>query len=181
MAENHLQFIREGKSWKDLVDQMTGAGWGFWADSQYTEASPRTITAGQRTQLTIDGLGSRTNLENLNTLPSTVWYNDTFWPVNVGDRYAARLNLVMSRTGNSNWEFAIFEFEVGSFNALTVQQPLYKNIGEPQAVTLSDDLFSLETFVSNGGRIYVTATEQITIWDTTVFFAREYVPKDALE
>ena len=184
MAENHLQFIREGKSWKDLVDRMTGAGYGTWRDSQYTVSNKRVIPANTRTQLTIDGLHPNTYTGELNTLSPTLWSNNTINPENVGDSYSARLNVSLSRDSNSSGQYVTFEMDIGTpgspIPVLTVREPLLRAAGATQFVTLSDVIFSLQTFKTNGAKIYITATEQISIWDTSIFLRRDYISKGNL-
>lgn len=184
MAENHLQFIQEGRSWKDLVDKMTGAGYGTWRDSQYTVSNKRVIPAETRTQLTIDGLHPSTYIGELNTLSPALWSNNTIYPENLGDSYSARLNLSLERASNSSGQYATFEMDIGTpgspIPVLTVREPLLRASGVTQFVTLSDVIFSLDTFVANGAKIYITSTEQISIWDTSIFLRRDYISKGNL-
>lgn len=181
MSENHLQFVREGRPWKTLIDTNTGAGYGVWEDSVYTESNKRNILANTRTQLTIDGLGSRTYLGQLKTLQANLWSSNTIHPDKVGDSYSARLNLEMTRHSNSSGQYVTFQMDIGTvgspINVLTVREPLLKASGATQYITLSDVIFSLDTFKANGAKIYITSTEEIDIWNALIFLRRDYTPE----
>lgn len=156
------------------------AGWVNIADSQYTLASPRTILAGARTQITINGLGATTNRTYADGLHADVFDGNRFKPAAMGEAYQLRLTCTVTQTTSGAGHYIAFEADIGAdevpFISAERSIPLVKGQGVPTMITISDPFFCLDTFGRNGARFYVTPSVDITLWGTALFIQRTFKP-----
>lgn len=133
-------------------------GWGQWADSVYTSGSPLAISPAARTRVTIDGLGSGSTTTYLPTGSSDWWdtINNKLVGDNIGDSYIVRLAF-KATTGTAS-SHATVELDIeGTQNTI-----LQETIGYPKGSSVEHSyvlvwpIFTLNTFITNGGKIYIT-------------------------
>lgn len=169
-----------GISYPDFAPAQTTSGWAIYDDSQYTIDNQLSIVGGARTLVTIDALGSETNKTQLPIGVSDFWNATTnkIMPINVGDSYDLRLDFVADP--QSNTESVRVELDIGDGNPSIVIVALTAGFPEsaPQDVAVSFPFFSLETFVANGGSIYITPSSNFTFYDFSVFIKRDYSPSN---
>ena len=155
---------------------QTTNGWAIYYDSQYTIDDQLSIAAETRTMVTIDALGSLTNKTQIPNGVSDFWDAsiNKVTPVNVGDSYDLRLDFVADP--QSNTESVLVELDIGDGNPSVVIVALNATFPEqqPQEVSVSFPFFSLETFINNGGSIYITPSSNFTFYNFSIFIKRDY-------
>lgn len=132
-------------------------GWEFVLDSTFTEASPLTILAGDTTTWEFRGT-SKINSH----LPVGI---DSFWdgtahafiPAKVGDGYDIRLDFVAETSQNGG--FIELEIDIGPPQGVIVRRLVSfpKGSGFEHAFSVSFPVYTLNTFVANGGQIKIAS------------------------
>jgi hypothetical protein len=152
-----------------------GGGWGYYVDSLATP----TISVGTTfTQITIDALGS--NITDY--LPeqirgvSELFSSNKITPINVGDDYDGRLDInVTSKTGSPNWIQLIVDISDATAGDNVVFTGYIQTAGTaPYKQSIILDLFSLGTFITNGGKLFMrTDTGSVTIGTRNLKLSRK--------
>lgn len=153
-------------------------GWGFYAD---TASSPATIVYNTTpAKLQIDGGGGTSESSYLPPEirgSAELWdvVNDKITPVAVGDSYDMRINLTISATSGTP-NYLILELDIGGSasptNVISTQAlPMYKTA--PFDIVVSLPIFTLGTFLANGGQVFLsTDTGTATVSDRSIFISR---------
>ena len=156
------------------------AGWVNVADGQYTSGSPLTVLAGVKTQITIDGNGATTNVAYANGMHVDVWSENRFKPSAVGEVYNLRLTGIAAQSTSATGQYMTFEADIGTdevpFIAATQTLPLIKGLGVQTQFTVAAPFFTLETFGLRGARLFITASETVTLWNAAIFIQRTFKP-----
>lgn len=156
------------------------AGWVNVADGQYTPASPLSITANTKTQITIDGNGATTNRVYANGMHTDVWSDNRFKPADIGECYTLRLTAVLTQASSATGPFALFEADIGTdevpFIAAAQPVPLVKGQGNPSVMTIAAPFFTLATFGLRGARLFVTPSVDVTLHSAAIFIQRTFKP-----
>jgi len=158
--------------------QIHPPGWAQYEDSVYTSSNKLAVTAGTRTMITIDGLGANTNKSYLPSGVSDFWdaTNSEITPENIGDSYDVRFDFVADP--GQTTESVLVELDIGDGNPsiviVSTNAAFPESQEQPMSVNFS--IFSLATFVANGGKIYVTPTSNFDFWDFSVFIKRDFSP-----
>jgi hypothetical protein len=157
---------------------LTQEGWVVYSDSTYTSASPLTI-ASARTKLTCDGLGAGTNKIYVPEGVTDFWDTTTnkVTPQNIGDAYDFRVQF----KGKCSTVSAYFDFEldVGAPLNDIFRRTLSASKGANAEISysLGVPLFSLDTFIANGGDLYLNTIDDgttLTVYDIQIFIKRDY-------
>ena len=155
------------------------SGWANYADGQ-TAPATQTITTTP-SLLLIDGLGA--NSES-GYLPREIrgigelWDGvDTITPINIGDSYDVRFSFtVTGKTASPNVITAVLDIGVGAgitINIAETQTPVV--VSPPFTITGSIPIFCLTTFVTNGGRIFLsTDSGTLTLSSRSIFIKRDF-------
>lgn len=153
--------------------------WGYWSDATHTSGFPQSITATTRTQFTVDGAGVTTETSNLYPGDSGLFSSSAISPVSSGDTFNLRMGVTVVPSSVSQGEYVEVQLDIGDvseINIVTDRIELTKGIGVTHVKTLSFPIFCLDTFVANGGRIYLTPSIDITVYDKNIFLQRTYLP-----
>ena len=161
------------------INRANGMGYGVYDDSTYTSASPLAI-ASTATQLTIDGLGGSTYVDQLPEGVTEFWNTTTNRIVspNIGDAYDLRLGF-KAKSSSVNSYFDI-RFDIGSPSGIVIAGQTKicpKGIGVETSYTIDIPIFSLSTFVSNGCAIWIDTTASaftLSMYDITLMIKRDY-------
>jgi hypothetical protein len=154
-------------------------GWGNYVDGETTPATQVINTTPVK--LLIDGLGSTSES---GYLPyeirgiSELWNNvDSITPINVGDSYDIRITIeITAKTASPNVINIILD--IGGAVGITipiaqVQIPVVTTV--PFTVTGAIPIFSLTTFVTNGGSIFLsTDAGTLTLAGRAIFIKRDF-------
>lgn len=172
-----LEFVDKQQSFPSIYSQplYRPYGWGYYADGLSTP----TITIGTTyTQITIDKLGATTNRNFLPTdyLNADLWITNKIVPQKIGDDYDGRLDLTITdKTGSPNAIECIIDISGSTAGTNKVFTGWVQAIGTvPYDQTLILDFFSLATFVTNGGKLYMrTDTGTVTIGKRNIKITRK--------
>lgn len=148
-------------------------GWGYYADTAYTTESRLFCAAGLTTQIT----NNKETFEEtyLPTGVSTFWASNKLTPENIGDSYDVRLNF-MAEAGSANTYFKI-RLDIGDGEVISVletEKTFAKGTGIEHPFSTSNIIFSLSTFVTNGGKWTITPNNDVEIWDITMLITRTH-------
>ena len=133
------------------------SGWAFYDDSEYTSSSPLNAN-NESVLMTIDEQGS-SNLTGYLPTDTVFYANDKITPENVGDTYALRLDFKAKGSSPAD-KFDVY-IDIGGSNPIIFDQSveINKGSGVEQRYNLSIVIFSLNTFVANGGAIYFDTSQ----------------------
>ena len=149
-------------------------GWGNYVEDQTTPSTQ--VISSTASKLQIDG-GSA--LSESGYLPyeirgvSELWdtVNNKILPIAVGDAYTFRLDFdVTAKSGSPNGLF--FQLDIGGDTGVT--NPIVNNLvlidrTPPFSVSIGMPVFTLGTFLSNGGQIFLnTDTGTVTLTDRSI-------------
>jgi hypothetical protein len=144
-------------------------GWSFHLDGTYTLASPRTILAGVRTQVTIDGV-----LSDIGH-PEVVHNGTHFWNTTTNKVVPPKLNdfgfirlavTAKSTSAPSNYFDVELDTTTGTFPIIFKETMVFsKGSGVAQSFNIVMPLFAGPDFVTNGGKIYITPDSDATFWE----------------
>lgn len=162
------------------IQNVTGAGWGAYYDGTYTEASPRVITGGTKTKVTID---KSTSVEN--ELPYDVSVgNGTFWdgvsnefiPENIGDFYVMRFQFKAKSAitpMNITTQVEIPNVGVSGTQVIYAHDVVMdKGNNVTHAYAYVIPLFNID--VSSGATFHVIPSETASFWDFGLIVSRVY-------
>lgn len=156
------------------------AGWVNVADGQYTAGSPRTVLAGVKTQITIDGIGATTNRAYANGMHTDVWSDNRFKPADIGECYILRLTCTLTQATSGTGHYVTFDMDIGTdavpFISASETVQLVKGQGVPTFSTIAGPFFTLGTFGLNGGRVFVTPSVDVTMHSAAIFIQRTFKP-----
>lgn len=160
--------------WTPTKDIQLPTGWEDYEDSTYTSTSPLALSAGVRTKVTIDGLGPSTNT-TYSPVTAGLWdsTNNKITPENIGDMYDIRLRL--KATPGATGGYVTFELDIGGTlgTILAQTQSYIKGVAEVNMLFVST-IFSLDTFVANGGSIYATSSVAADLYDIGLLINRTH-------
>ena len=136
-------------------------GWGFYVEDQ-TVASTQVVTTTP-TLIQIDGLGSTSSSDYL---PyeirgiSELWDSSTskITPIGIGDGYTLRLDLEITAKTATPTEL-ILDLDIGAGASPTiviVERIIATAKTPPYVVSVAFPIFTLSTFVTNGGQIFLS-------------------------
>lgn len=159
------------------LGQVRGSqGWANYADTQYTVSSPFSVAGG--TTVTLPNNAGTT----INTyIPTgvTSFYNSAtskITPNTLGDAYT--INVRFSAKTSMNNDFLEVGIDIGNPTTVTAEtKPFLKGANNEQKFNFVFPVFSLATFLANGGLIKVTSgSGTLSIYNITYFITRTYKP-----
>ena len=164
----------------NFTDLYNVSGWGVYQDAETTPATQTITTTPSKIQ--IDGAGADSNSDYLPREirgVSELWdtINDKITPINVGDAYDVRIDLTVdSKTGAPT--YIQFDLDIGgaaSPTIIIVQRILGVAKTPPYSLSIGFPIFSLATFIANGGQLFVsTDVGTLTIGKRQIFIKRDY-------
>lgn len=177
---------------RDLIvsaPYLQPAAWDFHLDGTYISSNKRAVTAGTRTLVTIDGVA-----ENIGHPLDSQGNHAEFWthgtgspeddfinPSGLNDFGLVRLAFQAEHTAGVN-AYIDLELDVGggSFPIIYNQTAIMlKGQNNAQWFNFVMPLFAGPDFVANGGRIYITPSEDCNFWDFALTAVRIYAANPA--
>tara|TARA_R100000951_G_scaffold90032_2_gene78186 strand:- start:7016 stop:7639 length:624 start_codon:yes stop_codon:yes gene_type:complete len=166
-SESRLVTLESGQS-------GTAQGWGYYKDNAASQVIGLTDT-----KLTIDGLGSTSNLSYLPSGVANLWDTVTNKVIStgVGDSYTLRLDLPITDKGN-NADYIRFKMDIGSGatpSIIVVERIIgLPDVSElPTTVSVSFSYFSLSTFDANNAQFFLSTNSQtVTVTNPAVAIFR---------
>lgn len=158
-----------------IVSSITG--WAQYVDTIYTSAAPFTVLSG-----VTDTLENGAHEVNLSQLPddSPSGFYDSLTklitPTNVGDSYILSIRFKAKTTGPTSAYFDIALEIGGALGVVSQKTELFsKGAGIEQSFNTGFNVFTLDTFVTNGGVILITPSGgNVTIYDISYVIIRTH-------
>jgi hypothetical protein len=151
-------------------------GWAQYNDTQYTQASPRTILANTRAQVTMN-----VNTPTIDYLQGSMvghshWQENKFTPRAIGDSYLISLRATLRPSLIQG--AALIELDIGGVFGpiVTKRVDLGLNIAAFEQLAIEMPVYCLGTFLTNGGTIYITPTVDVELADVNMLVIPEYTP-----
>jgi hypothetical protein len=168
---------------KMSIRNAMGMGWAYYEDGTYTSGSPLSVN-NALVQLLIDGLGANTEKDQLpvNSSGSAIelWntLTDKITPINVGDAYDLRLDFQASTATPSTYMDLKLDIGTGTPNNIVTRTLTFpKGTGTAHSFSVGFPIFTLATFLSNGGKLMLDTTglgANVSVWDIGLFIKRDY-------
>ena len=159
------------------VDKM---GWAYYTDTVHTNLASAFVVNADRDFFTIDGLGSNTETNYLPAGVTELWSGSNIVSDAVGNAFEVRIQFTCDPDSVSD-EWFDLQFDIGPDTnspivvaSRTISSP---KGSDPFVANMAIPLFSLNTFVSNGCKIFFEATDSgdhFHIWDLTVLIKQDY-------
>ncbi len=159
----------------NVRSQINATGWAQYNDDQYTSGSPLVITAGSTVTLTNNGATSiKTHLpDGITDLYDTVTNKIT--PENIGDTYLLRIDFTTFT--NSNNGLAELDLDIGGSQGVILRRlinfPRGTGLANAREYSSTSLVFTLDTFVANGGELKIVGINGITsVFDISFLISR---------
>lgn len=150
------------------VNVLKYTGWEYYKDNQYTSAAPLTIN-NSNVKVSIDGLAAETNTSQspsdaVNPLWDTT--NDKIQPINEGDAYSIRFSFTGKSNKNTYFRVKLDIGTPGSPIIISAETKISPNTSlSPTIYSFDIPIFCLNTFATNGGKIYIDNTDDASTMD----------------
>lgn len=146
-----------------------------WIQFSDPSASVRNIAANTRTKITFDASPSVLNTNGPSD--AATWWNQTngvFQPNNSGDAYILRPSFICDPTLNNR--NLTLELDIGGTQGVIWSRTirLARGAGVDTKVTETMPIYTLGTFVANGGEFYITCDGDMTYTDLVMMFQRTF-------
>jgi hypothetical protein len=161
---------------KTYVDNTIKAqtGWANYSTTTYTSASPFSIAP--TSTVTLPNNANNSIITDL-PLGVTAFYNGTtnkITPASIGDSYIVNIRFKAKTTTNN--DYLTLYIDIGSGSQINAEAKQFlKGANTEQAFNFTLPIFTLATFVSNGGLIKIISNAgTISVYDITYFITRNY-------
>ena len=176
VASGNLPSSGDEFATKDYVDGVITTGllnWGQYSDTQYTTSNRLTLSAGVRTPLPNNALSNITSY-----MPSGIDFYDPvtqkITPQTIGETYELRINFKGQSATQTN--FITLDLDIGSGSPIIILervQSFPRGTGVEHSFSGTSAIYTLGTFIANGGQMYITAEDNNTdIWDIQYLLIR---------
>jgi hypothetical protein len=156
-----LRWLFIGNNSLVASDRLNPTGWAFYNDGNtVTQTVPSGV--GNAVKFSVDGLGANTNSDFAPRVVrgiSEMWdtSTDKMIPITLGDSSNVRIAFALTAKG-ANPSIITIVFDIGGAAGITI--PVYSTSITtpntfPRTVTLVAPVFSLATFLTNGGQIFM--------------------------
>lgn len=148
-----------------LVDSF---GWVEFRDTVNTQSNRQALTAETDAKITINAGFTITSQAPANGLG--LWDNvdNKIRPIKIGDSYKVRLDFKAAISSNDGW----FEFSVNIGGAIGTAFGELKVFPKGQNVvhnfSIDFPIYTLATFVANGGELIINPSHSMTIFDKRI-------------
>lgn len=151
------------------------SGWAVYNDTQYTSGSPLVVTSG--TTVAIPN-NAGTKIETF--LPSDgALYDETAGRVNMntlGSHGVVRVTFTASASLNNGGFSVSLDISAAGDGSITVATDpvrMLRGSNVPSQYTVALDVYALDTFIANGGRLRITAEAgDITLYGIGFYIAK---------
>lgn len=151
--------------------ESAALGWETYTDTD-TEGSPQVLVASQDNIITIDTVGIISQAPNGHRLWNTS--TNKIVPFASGDSYTFRLNF-KAKIANVSGYFTM-KLDIGGSQGVILERAstFPKGANTEQAFSSTNMVFSLDTFLANGGIIKINPSHTMDIYSKTLFIERTY-------
>lgn len=156
-----------------LTNSAQASGWFQASDNTYTSSSPFSITANVRTKLDFNADSIIDTYVPSGTTASTFYdtVNNKIYGENDGDAFIIRVNATVKPAATNS--YITFDLDIGGSQGIILEntRSLIKGTAA-QPVSKSDLIYTLNTFNTNGGEIYVTCNNNCDFYDMSFVMTR---------
>ena len=157
----------------NFTELYSATGWARYGDTTYTSGSPFTVTAGTLVDLPNDA-GSVINSQ----IPSgiTAFYDGTvITPENSGDFYDLSIRLTTESSVNEGTIRLTVDIGGDQGEIVSDARRLGRGTGAANQLTFAFGVFTLDTFIANGGTVRVEAIDgDQSIYDIVYVISRTH-------
>lgn len=150
-------------------------GWASYSTTTYTNASPFTVSPN--TTVTLPNNANNSITSDL-PLGVTAFYNGTtnkITPVAIGDAYTVNVRFKATSTGALGNDYLELGLDIGSGSPVIKETQFFRGMGVEQYFNFVLPVFSLSTFVTNGGTLQITSHNgTLNIYDISYYINRNY-------
>jgi len=171
------RFTQRWIAWfQKLINRINGQNvWAYYQDSLYTSGSPLVVAGGVRTLLTNNALGAVTTETFLSGYTSSLWSGNKVTPKQYGETYIIRLDITCVPS-SSNQHLDV-ELQVAPGDVIFYDiRMLPKGGATPHQYEICIPVWAGQTFVANGGEIYITPSGNCSFYGIGVYISRISVP-----
>lgn len=149
-------------------------GWWNIDDNTFTDVSPQVVLANTRTLLELNSDSAIESFSPGGAPASSIWDDVTYsvTPDTVGASYIVRLNLTANPTLN-NRNFTI-DLDIGGTQGIILERTtrLARGANNNTKVSLTNSIFALNTFVTNGGRFFITCDGDVELFNISLLIQK---------
>lgn len=155
----------------------TKTGYGIYNGTDYTEASPLVITAGNKVKL-VNNAASTV----LSQLPEgqDLWdpVTNKITPINDGDGYLLRVDFTAANTSNTGALELTLDIGGSLGEILARPDTFIRGTNIFRRFTSTSMIYSLGTFLANGGELFLESIRGTTsLYDLTIIISRFHEAK----
>ena len=156
----------------ELGSSEIGLGWAQYGDTQYNDSNRLTLTASTDNPIPNNAGSSITSY-----LPkgiTSLYDGNVITPAQIGDAYVLRVNFTAT-ISNNNGSCEI-KLDIGGLKGDILERTLKfpRGAGVAHRFTNTNLIYSLSTFLDNGGQVQISPSHTMEIWDITFVIARVY-------
>lgn len=157
-----------------IVNINKKLGWWVVTDTTKTIGAPLSIPSNTRTKLNLNA-DSVIEAFAPDGIPASSIYDNVskkITPLVSGDSYLLRVSLIAVPSQNNN--SITIDLDIGGTQGIILErsQRLQRGSGVPNPVSTTNALFALNTFIANGGDLYVTCDGNVDIYGVNIFLQR---------
>jgi len=173
------KMVQSGGLHAYLEGERQNSGYGVYDDLTTTEVSPL-LAANARVQLTIDGDGPATYIEQIPGGEFVLWddVGNFIQPANDGDAYMMRVSFrYKSNALNSHFDLELDISPTGDGSNVILLDTIQclKAANTEARYNQSHFIYTRSTFIANGGRLFINSTDAgdtISIYEQTLGIGR---------
>lgn len=153
------------------------SGYGVYNGTNYTSGAPLVITEGSKVKLLNNAASAI-----LGQLPDgqRLWDSSTnkITPINSGDSYVMRVDFTAANTSNTGAIELTLNIGGTQGDILAIPSSFIRGVNVFRRFTTSSLIFTLDTFIQNGGELYLESIRGTTsLYDLTIVLARVHEAK----
>ena len=164
-----------GGNSEQLDNLWNTLGWVQYKDDAYTDVSPLVVASGDTVTL-FNNASSVINTYIPNDLDSLWNRSDSiFMPQRIGDAYLIRIDFTAETTSNDGYATLALDID-GDQNIILARTFTFpKGTNTPQKFSTTSLVYTLGTFIANGGKFKIIGgTGTTDIYDVNFVFSRVF-------
>lgn len=170
---DQLVYNSSTEQWRPT--SASSLGWVLVQDNTYTSESPFGVDSSTRTKIEINKDSTITTYSPTNDASWWDESNNKFAPDTLGAYWEVRLSMSIN-PNQSNRNFTL-ELDIGGSEGVIFTDEFRMTSGSGDFFkSFIIPIFSLSTFISNGGEFYVTSNTGLDIYDLSITIFKQWAP-----
>jgi hypothetical protein len=145
-------------------------GWILVSDKKFTERDPFVVPKNKRVKIDLPEVGF---LTQYSPTGEAAWWdkeNSKFQPSNLGAMWNIRLNVTIE--GKRDREDLFFDMDIGLADPIWSDNYYLSDKKLVRSISLPAPIYTLGTFVQNGGELYATGTDEFYLYDMSLLIQK---------